>query len=210
MAKSQLVQHGGKEFSVFGAFDRFDGGSQNADSCGLKFSGQVQRGLSPELNYDSLDQIIVIFSPVDMDDVFGCERFEIKFVGSVVIGGDRLRVGIYHDRFVSVFPEGEAGVDAAVVELDPLTDSVWASSEDEDLRFLGRAGFVVIHVVGGVVVGGIGLKFSRAGINQAIGGVNLHLLSPCPNGTGSGHQLFGRSWKDSGEVDIRKTCLSGL
>ena len=101
-------------------------------------------------------------------------------------------------------------MDAAVVEFDPLADSVRASSQDEDLRFLGRAGFVIIHVVGGVVVGGIGLKFSRAGINQAIGGVNLHLFAPCPNGAGSGHQLFGGAGKDAGEVDIRQTCLSGL
>ena len=56
-------------------------------------------------------------------------------------------------------------MNTAVVKFDPLADSVWASSEDEDLRFLGWAGFVVIHIVGGVVVGGIGLKFSRAGIN---------------------------------------------
>ena len=101
-------------------------------------------------------------------------------------------------------------MDAAVVEFDPLADSIRTSSEDEDLRFLGWSGFVVFHIVGGVVVGGICLKFSRAGINQAIGGVNLHLFAPCPNGAGSGHKLFGGSWKDSGEVDIRQTCLSGL
>ena len=101
-------------------------------------------------------------------------------------------------------------MDAAVVEFDPLADSIRASSEDENLWFLGWAGFVVFHIVGGVVVGGIGLKFSRAGIHQAIGGMNLHLFAPCPNGAGSGHQLLGGSWKDSGKVDIRQTCLSGL
>jgi hypothetical protein len=109
------------------------------------------------------------FLIADVEDVFEGEGFEEEFVGGVVIGGDGLGVGVDHDGLVAEFLECEGGVDAAVVELDALADSVRSAAEDDDFLFVGRACFVFV-AVGGVEVGGVGFEFGGAGIDEAVGG----------------------------------------
>ena len=55
-------------------------------------------------------------------------------------------------------------MDAAVVEFDALADAIGATTEDDDLLFVGSAGFVFISV-GGVEIRGEGLEFCGAGID---------------------------------------------
>ncbi len=72
----------------------------------------------------------------DVEHVLQGQRLEVELVRGVVVGGDRLGVGVDHDRLVALLPQGEGGVDAAVVELDPLADPVRAAAQDHDLRFV--------------------------------------------------------------------------
>ena len=75
----------------------------------------------------------------DVHDVLVGERLEVEAVGRVVVGRHRLGVAVDHDRLEAGVAQGEAGVDAAVVELDALADAVGPGAEDHDLRPVGRA-----------------------------------------------------------------------
>ncbi len=63
---------------------------------------------------------------------FLVERLEVEPVGGVVVGRDRLGVAVDHHGLVALRAEAARGVDAAVVELDPLADPVRAAAEDHD------------------------------------------------------------------------------
>ena len=69
----------------------------------------------------------------DREHVLERQRLEVEPVGRVVVGRDRLRVAVDHDRLEAVVLEREGGVHAAVVELDALPDAVRAAAEDHDL-----------------------------------------------------------------------------
>ena len=101
-------------------------------------------------------------------------------------------------------------MNAAVVELDSLSDPVWATAENEDLWLFRRSRFVIIHVVGGVVVGGVSFKFGGAGIDEAIGRMDRIFLSPRSYRTGSCDQLFHWAGKKTCQIDIGQACLAGL
>ena len=145
-----------------------------------------------------------------MDDVLGGERFKIQLVRRVVIGGNGFRIRVNHDGFKSIVTQGKAGVNTAVVEFDTLTDSVRTTPQDDNLGFLGRAGFVVVHIVGGVVVRGVSLKLRRAGVDEAIGGMDCIFLPPGSDCSGTGDQFLGRSRKSASEIGIGEAHLSGL
>ena len=69
-------------------------------------------------------------------------------------------------------------MDAAVVELDALADSVRATAEDDDLFVVCLAGFVFV-AVGGVVVWCVGFKFSCAGVNESVGRDDSFFFALC-------------------------------
>ena len=60
-------------------------------------------------------------------------------------------------------------MDAAVVELDALADSVGARTEDQHLLAVAGADLVIV-LVGGVVVRGLGFELGPAGVNGLEGG----------------------------------------
>ena len=145
-----------------------------------------------------------------MNHILSGQGFEIEFVGGVVVGRNGFWVGVDHDRLIAVFSEGEAGMDAAIVELDSLSDPVWATAENEDLWLFRRSRFVIVHVVSGVVVGCVGLKFGSARIDKAIGGMDRIFLPPRSYRTGSCDQLFQWAGKKTCQIDIGQACLAGL
>ena len=69
----------------------------------------------------------------DFEHVLGGQRLEIEPVGGVVVGRDGLRVAVDHDGLVARLAQREAGVAAAIVELDALADAVRPAAEDDDL-----------------------------------------------------------------------------
>ncbi len=58
-------------------------------------------------------------------------------------------------------------MDAAVVELDALADTVGAAAEDHDLVTAGGFGLALL-LVGGIHVGGVGGEFGGAGIDPLV------------------------------------------
>ena len=57
-------------------------------------------------------------------------------------------------------------MDAGIVELDPLADTVRPGAKDNDALLFGHARFIEIAVAG-IEVGGGRFKLTRAGIDQA-------------------------------------------
>jgi hypothetical protein len=117
-----------------------------------------------------VERAVGLLDAQDLHDVLEGHGLEVEAVGGVVVGADRLGVAVDHDGLVARLGEREAGVAAAVVELDPLADAVGAAAEDDDLLRVGgprlvldlahRGGFV-----GRVHVGGLGLELGGAGVD---------------------------------------------
>ena len=125
--------------------------------------------MAAELDDDAEHLIVAVFALVDVEHVFERERFKVELVAGVVVGGDGLGVGVDHDGLEAELAHGEAGVDAAVVELDALANTVRAAPEDHDFLAVVVAHFV-LDAVGGVVVRREGLELGGAGVHEAVGG----------------------------------------
>ena len=110
----------------------------------------------------------------DLQHVLGGQRLEVEPVGGVVVGGDGLGVAVDHDGLEAGLREREAGMAAAVVELDALADAVGSAAEDDDLvrARTGRPRTTATSaptgpaaLVGGVHVGGGRGELGRAGVD---------------------------------------------
>jgi len=143
--------------------------------------------------------------PLALDDVhhvFEGERLEVEAVGGVVVGRDRLRVAVDHDRLDARLLEREGRVHARVVELDPLADAVGPGAEDDHL--VPRRGWrLVLLLVGRVEVGGGGDELGGAGVHHLEGRRDAG-----PQARGADLRL-GLS-AELGDPPVRKTHLLGL
>ena len=128
---------------------------------------QVQRGLAAELD----DHAHRLDPLADVEHVLDRQRLEEEAVGRVVVGADGLRVRVDHHHFVAVGLQGEGGLAAAVVELDPLADPVRAAAEDDDPRLVADARLVLV-LVGRIVIGRDRLELGGAGVDQLEDGVD--------------------------------------
>ncbi len=106
----------------------------------------------------------------DLQHVFGRQRLEVEPVRGVVVGRHRLRIAIDHDGLVAGLFQREAGMAAAIVELDALADAVRPAAEDDDLLAVRRRALVrrvacERRLVGRVHVGRGRGEFRRAGVD---------------------------------------------
>ena len=108
---------------------------------------------------------------------------EVELVGHIEVGRYCLRVTVHHDGFVTRFFDGQQAVYTAVVELDPLTNTVRARAEYDDLLLIRRDTFVLL-VEGTVEVWRLCFKLCRTGIYHLVGTAYAQLL------TVAGYLLF--------------------
>ena len=99
-----------------------------AEAGPLDRARELERRLAAELDADA-DRLLAL---EHREHRLLVERLEVEPVGRVVVGRDGLRVAVDHHRLVPLRAEALRGVDAAVVELDPLADPVRAAAEDHD------------------------------------------------------------------------------
>ena len=194
----QFFQQGGKMFAVFRQVNGPGAGADNRHAVGFQRIGQVQRRLSSELDDDAVRLLLL----ADMEHVFQRQGFEEKLVGGIIVRGDGFRVGVHDDGFVAHFPQSHGGVHAAVVELNPLANAVWAAAQDEDFFPACFAGFIFISI-GGIKVGGVGFEFRGAGIHQPISGHNALFLAFLPD-------VFFRGSPGQGDLPVGKAQLLGF
>jgi hypothetical protein len=119
-------------------FDRVDAGADDRHAGRGQRPGQVQRRLPAELH----DHAIGLHAVADVQHVLGGQRLEEQQVAGVVVGADRLGVRVDHDRLDAHLAQREAGMAAAVVELDSLADAIRAAAENHDPFLVGLLGGV--------------------------------------------------------------------
>ena len=121
--------------AVLGEVDRVERRAEDPVAGALDRAGELERRLAAELDADA-DRLLALEHG---EHGLLVERLEVEPVGGVVVGRDGLRVAVDHHRLVALRAEALRGVDAAVVELDPLPDPVRAAAEDHDRAARARA-----------------------------------------------------------------------
>ncbi len=171
LQQADVVQHDLEPLAVLGQVDGVQAGAQDRHPVLVQRMSQLQRSLAAELD-DAADQFALRLLDRDqLQHVLGRQGFEIEAVGGVVVGRDRFRIAVHHDAFDADVSEGEGGVAAAVVELDPLPDPVRPAAEDDGLLRLGRLGFADGNLaeraglIGRIHIGGGRGELGRAGVD---------------------------------------------
>ena len=119
--------------AVLGEVDHVGRGAEDRHLRVLERRGELQRRLAAELDDDAVERALRLLDADDLEHVLGGQRLEIEPVGGVVVGRDGLGIAVDHDRLVARVGQREAGVAAAIVELDALADAVRAAAEDDHL-----------------------------------------------------------------------------
>ena len=162
--QAEFLQQVAELLAIAGGVEGFDGGAEDRDAGFFQAAGEVERGLSAELDDDAFDKAAgfvegsAIEPFADVQNIFMRQRLEKKQIAGVVIGADGFGIGIDHDRFQSEFLHRECGLNAAVIEFDSLADAIWTAADDDDFGFVGEADFVFARKLKIA-------KFARVGIS---------------------------------------------
>src|SRR4029077_7697438 len=134
--------------TIFRTIDRIRTGSENWNARAGQRHRKLQRSLSAEL-HDHTERLLALRHCAR---VLERQRLEVKPIRDIVIGRDRLRIAIHHDRFESRFLERETPMNAAVIELDPLPYPVRTAAENYYF-FPRRRRRFILALVGRVEIG---------------------------------------------------------
>ena len=104
--------------------------AQNRHAGFFQGIGKAKRCLPAKLNDHALKLALGLFGAHNFQHIFGCQRFEIETVRRVVVSGNRFRITIDHDRFIVGIRQREGGMTAAIIELNPLSNPVWAAAQN--------------------------------------------------------------------------------
>ena len=178
----QLVDQRGKAFPVLGQIDGVGRCAQNRDACRLKRLCKVQRGLPTELHDDALQRAILLLDMQDFQHVFGCQWLEIQTVTGVIIRRHGFRIAVDHDGFIARIRQRKAGVDAAIIELNPLPDAVRTTAQDNDLLTIRGLAFAFGRAkawgfIGGIHIRRFGFELRGAGIDAFEHGAHAQFVA---------------------------------
>ena len=91
------VEQRAEALAVLGQVDRRERRAEDRDAGLDQPPREPQRRLAAELHHDARR----LLGLDDLEHVLDRERLEVQAVGGVVVGGDRLRVAVHHDRRVA-------------------------------------------------------------------------------------------------------------
>ena len=169
------VQNRVEALAVLGGVDGVGAGAEDGDAVFAEGFRQLDGSL-PAKGHDHAERP---FQTDDVHHVLRRERFEVKAVGRVEIGADRLGIVVdHHDRVPQSLQRPHA-VHGGVVELDALADTDRPAAENDDGPFGGREAvtmgdesgrfvFAARNRGGGVKVRRFGGKFGGACIDHAV------------------------------------------
>ena len=129
LAQAESVDQRGELLAVLGRLDRVD---RRTDDRQARVLDRARARLSGVCPPNWSDDAVRADALADVQHVFDRQRLEEQEVARVVVGAHRLGVRVDHHRLDAHLTQREAGVAAAVVELDPLADPVWPAAEDDD------------------------------------------------------------------------------
>ena len=119
---TKLFHHASEQVSVLSKVDGLGSCSENVHACLFKVSRKIKGSLSAKL----CDNAHGLFLFMDRKNIFKSKGLEIKLVRGIIVGGNSLRVAVYHDSLEAQLLESICSVNTAVIELNTLTDSVGA------------------------------------------------------------------------------------
>ena len=155
----EIVEQLAEKLAIFGQVDVGRIRSDDRNSRGFERERQREWRLSTKLN----DHAVGLLGVANVQHFFERERLEVEAVTGVVIGGDRFRIAIDHDRLDTEFLQREGRVAATVIELDALPDAVGSAAENHYL--LTRCDVrLALGFVARVEVGSEAFEFRGAGI----------------------------------------------
>ena len=168
-----LLQNLVEALPVLGGVHTVGGGAQDAHAHIGQGLGQLDGGLSAELDHRSPG----LFQLHDGLHVLGGEGLEVELIRYVEVGGDGLGVVVDNDGLAAQLFQGPDRVDGAVVKFDALADADGTGAQHQHLLFAGaRVHRLVLPVVAGVVVGGFRVELGGAGVHHLEGGVQAVFL----------------------------------
>jgi len=172
----ELLEDVGKLAPVLHQVHLRVGGAKDLDPVLLKALAEFNRRLPAELQDHTLRllQVDHILHPLPED------RLEVELVRHVEVGRDGLRVAVEHEGLVTHLLRRLYTVDARVVKLNALPNPVGAGAEDEHLVSARDRAFVD-RLVAGVVVGRLGRKLARTGVDDLVGGGDVALFAVSPD-----------------------------
>ena len=174
----QVPEQPREPLAVLGQIDRVGRRADDVHPGRLQLQRQLQRRLPAKL-HDARDRAAGrLLAGDDRVDILARQRLEVQPVDRVVVRGDRLGVAVDHDRLIPLLPQRERRVAAAVVELDPLPDTVGPAAQDDDLAPVRRLGFALL-LVRAVEVWRERGELGCARIDPLVGGPQLFVLAPC-------------------------------
>ena len=137
LSYAQFFDECAKALAVFGQVNGVGRCAGDVEAPAFEVAREVERRLSAKLN----DDAVGLFNVGNVEYVFGSERFEVEFVGCVVIRGDGFGIGVDHDGLKTVFFEGIGGVATTIVEFDALSNAIGTAAQDHDFFAIGSNGF---------------------------------------------------------------------
>ena len=165
--KAGLGEHAAERTPLLGQVNGLRRGADDRDAGVGQSLGQAERRLAAQLADHAGNRSRRSLRVDDLEDVFERQGFEVEPVAGVVVGRDGLGVAVDHDRLVARLAQGLRGVDARVVELDPLADPVGPTAEDDHglLRARRDLGLLVVRAV---VVGSGRGELGRTGVHRLV------------------------------------------
>ena len=164
----QGIHQAGEPLPVLSKVDRIRGGPEDRRLTPLErpleAHGQVDGRLPAELQHDPVS--VLPFH--DVQDIFRGDRFEVEPGRDIEIGRDRLWIVVYDDRVDPFLLEGERCVDAAVIELDPLSDPD-RTPTDYHYLLIVRWSDLALELVGGVEVRRLSLELGGTRVDHLVG-----------------------------------------
>ena len=82
LGEAEFLNHCLEAFTVFGGVDTVDAGADDGRSGRLERPGQIERGLTAELDNEAAG----VHSFDDIEDIFCGKGFEKEIIGGVVVG----------------------------------------------------------------------------------------------------------------------------
>ncbi len=178
--QARLDEHAAELAAVLRGVDRLGARAEDRQARVREPLRERERRLATELDDDALHRPRGELRLVDLEHVLERQRLEVEAVGRVVVGRDRLRVAVDHDRLVAL-AQREGRVHAGVVELDALPDAVRARAEDDHGLALARRD-LGLQVVRRVVVRRARGELGRARVDRLVDGPDAERVADLAHG----------------------------
>ena len=106
----------------------------------------------------------------NFQNILGSQRFEIQTIGRIIVGRHRFGITVDHDRFITRVRQREAGMNAAIIKLDPLPNTIWSAAQYDNLFTIGWLALAFRHtkawrLISRIHIWRFRLELRSAGIN---------------------------------------------